>query len=71
MMHANSSQECGSSKPDLFGNEQVDLGFLPALDVCWANIGAMGSLVVAILAYIRAFFVPRHRLALETTAPGL
>jgi putative transposase len=28
----------------------------------------MGSLVVAILAYIRAFFVPRHRLALETAA---
>ncbi len=28
----------------------------------------MGSLVLAIVAYIRAFFVPRHRLALEAAA---
>src|SRR5712692_4353876 len=28
----------------------------------------MGSVVIAIVAYIRAFFLPRHRLALEAAA---
>src|SRR5687767_8334463 len=28
----------------------------------------MGSLAFAIIAYVRAFFVPRHRLALEAAA---
>jgi hypothetical protein len=32
------------------------------------KIGAMGSLVFAVVPYIRAFFVQRHKLALETAA---
>ena len=35
---------------------------------CSTTIGAMPSVVFAILAYIRAFFVPRHRLTLEAAA---
>ena len=35
---------------------------------CLDTIGAMGSLIAALLAYTRAFFVTRHRLALEAAA---
>ena len=31
-------------------------------------MSAMGSLISALLAYIRAFWLPRHKLALETAA---
>ena len=49
-------------------NQELDLGFVSSRWRCSTNIGAIGSLVLAILAYIRALFVPRHRLALEAAA---
>lgn len=38
------------------------------MEGCWTTIRAMASLVLAIVAYIRCFLVPRHRLALEAAA---
>ena len=41
---------------------------MAAIEDCSTTIRAMGSLTVAVLTYIRAFFVTRHRLALEAAA---
>ena len=49
-------------------NEEVERGFIRVPRRRSTNIGTMGELVFAIFAYMRAFFVPRHRLALEAAA---
>lgn len=49
-------------------NQQVGSGSLRTVQHCWNKIRAMGSLVLAIVAYIHAFLMPRHRLALEAAA---
>jgi hypothetical protein len=45
----------------------AELLFVP-LELLHGVIGAMGSLVLAVFAYIRAFLVPRHKLSLEAAA---
>jgi putative transposase len=39
-----------------------------AVEGCSTNIRAMGSFLIAVVAYVRALFVRRHRLALEAAA---
>ena len=41
---------------------------MAAIEDCSTTIRAMGSVTVAVLTYIRAFFLARHRLALEAAA---
>jgi hypothetical protein len=49
-------------------NQWIELGsWQPGKD-CSTTIRAMGSLTLAVVTYIRAFFLTRHRLALEAAA---
>ena len=49
-------------------NQRIGSSFIAAREGCSINIRAMGSLVIAVVTYIRALFVTRHRLALEAAA---
>jgi len=44
---------------------RVQLGFILARDAAQVKDQAMVSLALSMVVYIRAFFVPRHQLALE------
>ena len=61
---------CRSSKAHLLTEPTGEYFSFCTAECCSTKIGAMGSLVLAFISYVRAFFVPRHKLALEAAAPA-